>query len=99
MDILVETDEAIKVLQIIGSVVDRWINKTKWKSHRFYYRIKEVYIMNKDYYNKWYQIEEFPNGPYEINKMGQIRNKRTKNILKPLVISNSCLLEFSSFSP
>ena len=36
--------------------------------------------MNKDYYNNWYQIEEFPNGPYEINKMGQIRNKRTKNI-------------------
>lgn len=41
--------------------------------------------MNKDYYNNWYQIEEFPNGPYEINKMGQIRNKRTKNILKPQI--------------
>ena len=41
--------------------------------------------MNKDYYNNWYQIEEFPNGTYEINKMGQIRNKRTKNILKPQI--------------
>lgn len=48
--------------------------------------------MNKDYYNNWYQIEEFPNGPYEINKMGQIRNKRTKNILKPQIKNTGYLV-------
>lgn len=37
--------------------------------------------MNKSEYYKWYPLEEFPNSNYEINKMGQIRNIKTGNIL------------------
>lgn len=36
-----------------------------------------VGIMKEDYFNTWYQLAEFPEGPYEINKMGEIRNKHT----------------------
>lgn len=35
---------------------------------------------NKEYYI-WYPVEEFPKSQYEINKMGQVRNKKTGQIL------------------
>ena len=36
-----------------------------------------IIAKKEDYFNTWYQLEEFPEGPYEINKMGEIRNKHT----------------------
>lgn len=39
---------------------------------------------DKEYY-KFYPIDEFPDGMYEINKMGQVRNQNTKKLLKATV--------------
>lgn len=41
--------------------------------------------MKEDYRNIWYPLEEFPNSQYEINKLGEVRNKRTGQKLKGTV--------------
>lgn len=41
--------------------------------------------MKEDYCNIWYPLEEFPNSQYEINKLGEVRNKRTGQKLKGTV--------------
>lgn len=43
------------------------------------------------YYNEWFQIEEFPDGQYEINKMGEVRNSRTGKKLKGSVSKDGYL--------
>lgn len=37
-------------------------------------------MKENDYYT-WYSIDEFPHSQYEINKMGQVRNKKSGQIL------------------
>ena len=41
--------------------------------------------MREDYHNVWYPLEEFPSSQYEINKLGEVRNKRTGQKLKGTV--------------
>lgn len=38
-----------------------------------------------DQYSKWYKIKEFPDGKYEINKKGEVRNSKTGQLLKGTV--------------
>lgn len=40
-------------------------------------------VIKDEYYTTWYPLEEFPDSVYEINKMGQFRNKKTKSLLTP----------------
>lgn len=42
-------------------------------------------MVPQEYYTVWYPLIEFPESPYEINKMGQVRNKKTGKILKPCI--------------
>ena len=41
-------------------------------------------MSEEDLENTWKTIEEFPN--YEINKLGQVKNKKTNFILKEINI-------------
>jgi hypothetical protein len=45
---------------------------------------------NKHNY-KWYPLDEFPNSQYEINKAGEIRNKKTGMILKGTISKDGYL--------
>lgn len=58
----------------------RWSVSKKTKMYQADGGMKPV-----DYYT-FFPLEEFPDCIYEINKVGQIRNKKTKNILKGCVI-------------
>lgn len=50
--------------------------------------------MKGNYCNIWYPLEEFPNSQYEINKLGEVRNKRTGQKLKGTVSKEGYLAYF-----
>ena len=48
---------------------------------RFNIGIKGGTVMAKNEYYIWHPVEEFPQSQYEINKMGQVRNTKSGQIL------------------
>ena len=51
------------------------------KYNRFNVGLKGGTVMAKNEYYIWHPVEEFPQSQYEINKMGQVRNTKSGQIL------------------